>query len=643
MYRTFLLAGLGLCSMASAQQPASLLPPMDNMVVTASRTPLDPLDVGSGYTIIDRELIEQRQAVFALDLLRDVPGISISRSGSIGSQTQLRMRGAEANHVLVFIDGVKVNDPAGNDEFALEHLTTFDIERIEVIRGPQSALWGSDALGGVINIITRRAREPFAAESFFEGGAFNTFSGGGRLALAGERLQGALNVSHLNSGGTNIAATGDENDGYRNTTASFNGGWQPMESLDLSLFLRHSENRNESDAVDFATGQAVDADRLGKTSQTYLRLGGRLQAAAGHAHELRLTLLDTDIDNFADGNPDGSTAAEKYGVYYQGSTALFSAARAGFKDRLTLALEYEHESYEQRGLATPFGDPNQDRTMHSRAAVLEYLLQPLAGMSLSGSVRHDRNSDFDNITTWRSTASFRPGEGSTRLHASFGTGQKSPTFVDRFGFFSDSFIGNPELKPERSRGWDIGVEQSLLNERLVVDTSYFRADLRDEINGFVFDGDSGAFTAENIDGRSRRQGVEVALRARLADSLRLTANWTWLDATQPGAGGGQEREIRRPRSVLSGNLNYRFAAERANLNLNVSAIGARRDTDFSAGETVRLASYTLLSLSASYQLDQLITLYARVENLLDEDYQDVFGFNTPGIGAFAGVRVNWGR
>ena len=146
----------------------------DTLVVTASRVPVPLVAAGSSVSVIDREQIEARQAVFAVDLLQAVPGVTVSRSGSIGSQTQVRVRGAEANQVLVLIDGIEANDPAGNDEFAFQDLTTWDVERIEVVRGPQSALWGSDALSGVINVITRQPTEEFSAASFAEVGAYGT-------------------------------------------------------------------------------------------------------------------------------------------------------------------------------------------------------------------------------------------------------------------------------------------------------------------------------------------------------------------------------------------------------------------------------------------------------------------------------------
>ncbi|MCC5794323.1 MAG: TonB-dependent receptor [Chromatiales bacterium] len=636
-----LAAGLVLPLSLSAQQPQSLLPPMDDMLIIAGRTPLATQEVGSVFSLIDRAEIERRQAVFALDLLRDLPGISVSRSGGFGSQTQLRIRGAEANHVLVLIDGVKANDPAGNDEFALEHLTTFDIERIEVIRGPQSALWGSDALAGVVNIVTRRASRPLSEEAWAEGGSFSTWSGGVRLGVMGERTRLSVSGSLLGSDGINIAREGDERDGYRNRTGTVHGGWQPVDSLELSLFARHSDNNREFDGIDFGTGLPVDADRRTRSSQTYLRAGARLYSPGYREQQLRVTWLDTDIDSFADGQPDGRQAGDKLGAYWQGGLPLFAGDSGPVSDRLTAALEYERETFRQSGIATEFGDPNQRQRMSNRAAALEYLIQPVVALTLSASLRHDQNSDFRSVTTWRGTGTWTLPAWPGRVHASFGTGQKSPTFVERFGFFPDQFAGNPQLRPERSRGWDAGIEHLLWDGRLRIDTSYFRADLRDEIDGFVFEPDLGLFTARNAPGRSRRQGVEITVDAELAASLQFSGSWTWVDATEPGASGASVREIRRPRHSAAGNLNWRWADGRGNVNMNASWVGSRDDLLFAGfpAERVRLGSYTLLNLAASWQAREWLVLHGRIENLLDAEYEDVIGFSTPGIGVFAGFRI----
>ncbi len=210
-----LFAAITVIAAASA---ASRAP--ETIVVTASRIPVPLSAVGSSITVIDREQIERRESAFAIDLLRDVPGVAISQSGSIGSQTQLRMRGAEANQVLVLIDGIEANDPAGNAEFAFENLGTWDIDRIEVVRGAQSGLWGSDALAGVINVITRQPDETLSVSGFGEGGSFGTWSAGTRISGALLGTRAGLSVSSIDSDGSNSSRSGGEDDGYENRTAN---------------------------------------------------------------------------------------------------------------------------------------------------------------------------------------------------------------------------------------------------------------------------------------------------------------------------------------------------------------------------------------------------------------------------------------
>ncbi len=611
----------------------------ENLVVTASRTPVPAEQVGSVVTVIDRDALDHRQTLIVSEVLREVPGVTVARGGPLGAQTQVRVRGAEANHLLVMIDGVEANDPAANDEFSFENLTAFDVQRIEIVRGPQTALWGSDALAGVINVVTREPTEPFTARGFLEGGGNATTAGGAFLGWLAESGSLALSASHLDTDGENIARQGAEEDGYRNTTATLKGAYRAGRAGTLELFARHTDARRDFDGVDFeSTGLPIDADLHSDVIVDYVRLGARFQALGALDSELRATWLGSDTENFTGGVEDSENEAEKYAVYYQSSLPL-----RGELDRLTFALEHEREKFRQRGAATAFGDPNQDQELDNTGAVIEYLANPTGRLSLSGSVRHDDNSDFDDATTYRLSAAYGLVPGVTRLHASWGTGRKTPTFIERYGYYPDLFIGNAALKPEESEGWDAGVEQILFGGRLRLDTTYFRADLTDEINGFVFDPVSGAFTAANEPGKSRRRGVEVALDAELPGGLAIAATYTYLDAEQPDPEVGRTREIRRPRHSASLNLAQQWLAGRLGVNFNATYTGERRDTFFppfpEPVQTLTLEDYTLVNIATSYALTSSLTIYGRVENLLDEDYEDVYGFNTPGRVAYLGVRL----
>jgi vitamin B12 transporter len=628
---------VGCCSITSvlAQESGE---PTETIVVTASRTPTKLEATGSSVAIIDRALIERRQAPFVGDLLRDVPGVAASRAGGFGTQTQLRLRGSEANHVLVLIDGIDASDPAIGDEFQFENLPSVGIERIEIVRGPQSALWGSDALGGVINIITRRPEAGVEAEGSYEAGSFDTQQAVGRFGLGRGKRAFGLDVARFETDGTNISRSGTENDGYRSNSANLSFRAEPTERIELDLLARYSDTVNEFDATDFATGLPSDAYRTTSAQRGYFKAGLRLAPEQGPEHGLRLTLLDSAGTNTADDTEIGSFGAEKLGLYYQGDLAL-DAAEA---HRLTFALDHEQQRYRQRGPASPFGDPNHDQDLDTTGYVLEYRASLRNALELSASARRDVNSDFASVTTYRVTGSRPLGSGRTRLRSSIGSGQKSPTFVERFGFFPDVFLGNAALSPEQSKGWEVGFDHDFANDRVSLAATYFDEVLENEINGFVFDPARGQFTAANTAGRSHRAGVETAVWARISGAIDLAGSYTFLDSTQDDGNGAQIAEIRRPRHTASLNLNY-AVSERANLNLNVFVNGGQLDTYFPPfplpEQRIRLSSFRLVALAASFRLTERLEVFGRIENLLDEDYEEVYGFATPGAAAYVGLRA----
>ena len=612
-------------------------------VISASRVPVAGSLVGSSFSIIDRSEIEQRQVAFVGDLLRDVPGLAVSRSGGMGQFTDVRTRGAEANHTLVLIDGVKANDPAFADSFRFEQLTTADIERIEIVRGPQSGLWGSEALAGVINVVTRQSEPGTRVSGFAEGGSFSTFNGGGRAQLTGDRYTMNASLSWLDTDGENVSREGDEDDGYDNLTAAAGGSFTMTPTLTLDAGLRYNESTTEFDSV--ALGVPTDTDQEQNTENMYASVGGELDTLEGRwSHQLRVTYLDTDTVSDPDpffalpGAPADEFSSDKTGVYYQTTWLIDPLEEPGHG--LTLAMDYEDEDYSQRGDAR-FVNPNQDQSRDSWGYAAEYRVQPLDHLALTGALRYDSYDEWDDVTTWRATASWTPGGGDTRLFASGGKGMKVPTFVEQFGFFPGLFTGNPDIKPEKSEGWEVGVEQTILDGRVRGSLAYFNSPLRDEIvTVFLPDFTS---TVVNAEGSSPRKGVEVALTARFSDGLDVTGSYTYTDATQPAAMGGKETEVRRPRNMASLNFNQSFLNEMANANLNISYTGSQEDLVFLpplfAAEVKELDAYTLVNLAGEYRATDRFSFYARVENLLDEDYEDVYGYATPGIAAYLGVRV----
>ena len=631
----------------------SLNDELETIVVSASRTPVSAGLSGCSVHVIDRQHIENRQIASLGEILRDVPGLAVNRGGVLGSATQIRVRGAEANQLLVFIDGVEVNDLAQGSEFNFAHLSASEIESAEVIRGPQSALWGSDALAGVINIRTKKGEGPLSATAFAEGGSFGTAHGGATVSGGGRNYHFNLAGSYLHSSGDNISRDGNENDAYENGTLSFSAGFMPTETLSFDLVTRLTEARNEFDGTDFfTTGLPVDTDSETKVSQNYTRLQSTLELFDGHWQQRAgVALSSTDNDNFLNGLEGSSNQGKKYRFDYQSAFNFDTVHLFDASHNVVLAYDYEIEEFTQRGAVSFGNDPNQDRDLDTNSFIAEYRVTLDERLSLSAGFRHDNNSDFQNANTFRTTAAYWLEDYGLRIHGNYGTGVKNPTFTERFGFFASSvfspFIGNPNLKPEKSRGWEVGVSKDILDERLKLSLTYFNQDLEDEINGFFFDVATLTSTAINETGKSKREGLELGAHAVLDENMSLSANYTYLDASQPGPSGQRVDEVRRPEHLANANLNYRFLDNRAMLNLSVNYNGKQDDFFFPpplfAQQTVSLNSFTLVNVAGSYQLNDRLSLYARVENLLDDTYEEILGFRAIGIAAYAGVRLGLGR
>jgi len=607
--------------------------PSDQIIVTGSRTPISAGDIGSAVTVLTRDDIERRQARYVSDLLRTVPGFAVSHSGVVGSQTQVRVRGSEANHVLVLIDGVRANDPATGDEFRWEYLGTSNIERIEIVRGPQSALWGSDAIGGVVQIITRSANAT-GIGGYLEGGTQNTFNGALNGSLGGDKWSAGLGIEQLTTDGSNISRTGSEADDADMTTVSLNAQFRPTDTVSLRFGARSVDAYSQYDAVDFfATGLPADSDVATDTTQHTANLRATFGAVDSRLrHHLSARYFDSDNRNLVDGSEDSSTGSKRLTFGYQADIAFG-------ENMLALAFEHEDTQFEQRG-AVNFGDPNQDQQMDVTSVIADFQGRSAESVTWLLSARFDDNSDFDDIVTGRASAAWEVS-GTTTLRANIGTGQKAPTFIERFGYFPGQFIGNPDLKPERSVSYDIGIDQRL-SAAASIQVAVFKQTVEDEIDGFVFDPNTFLFTAENLGTTSERNGLEFGALWAVSESLNLSMNYTYTDSTENGT-----TELRRPRHAGNVTVDYNFLDARARLTLAADYGGTRQDIYFppwpQPSEIVTLDNYWLLDLTAQYQATDTIKLFARASNLLDTEYEQVYGYNTPGRAVYAGAEVGFGE
>ena len=608
---------------------------IQEVLVSASLVPIAANKSANAITVIDTEQLKNRAALSVSDLLRDVPGLAVSRSGVQGSQTQIRARGAEANHLLVLIDGVEANDPSQSDELNWGVLAADNIERIEVIRGPQSSMRGSDAMAGVVNIITRSASQPFSAAAYTEAGSFSTQRSGFNLGAKKGNFDIRLGLSDMQTDGDNISRTGDEKDGYENTSINLKAGLQVSDELRISLAARHSDGMNEFDADNDFDGFVEDQDRVSEFRNSTMRLQGDYNSADGRwQHSLMVAQSNNDNEAFADGVLGNVTASTKDQIQYIGSLFWNNGAQ-----RLSVLAEREEEDFQQRGPLSWGLDPNQDRERDTDSLALELRTDLSDDLTVAASSRYDDNSEFDSANTFRVEAIYQLND-SLRLRTAYGTAVKNPTFTERFGFYTN-FIGNPNLEPEQSSSWELGMDKQM--GELNLSATLFDAELENEIDGFVYDPATFAYTSGNKQGLSQRQGIELTAAVNMSDNLVINAAYTYTDSVEADGAGGYQDEIRRARHTGSLTLAWR-AMDNLQINTNAQYSGSQTDTFFppwpTPAQTVTLDDYTLVNINANYSASDKLDIYLRLDNLLDDDYEEVFGYQTLGFGASLGVRFS---
>lgn len=612
--------------------------PNETLIVTATRAS-DPLRLdqqGGSVSVIDPEALVQRQAREIADILRDVPGLSVS--GSAG-QTQVRIRGTEANHTLVLIDGIEVSDPFFG-EFDFGSLAIDQAARIEVLRGQQSALYGSDAIGGVIHYITLSGSEAPGLQLRTEGGSFDTFNAAARYAGVSGDFDYAISATHLSTGGT-VGTRGGSRDLPKTTNAvSLNALWTPAPNARVRIVGRWSATDSDFNDQDFTPGSptfgfAVDSPGTSVENEgLYALVSGEVDLLDDRwAHALTAQIADIDRDGFSNGALSSGNEGQRLKGSYVSSLRLGTDA---LHHTITFAGDWERERYRNTTLGGfAFNGRRQIRNL---GLVAEYGLVANDRLAFGAALRWDDNSRFDDTLTYRVQASYAFDFG-LRARAAAGSGIKNPGFFELFGFVDGRFIGNAALKPERSEGWEIGLEQTLAGGAVTIGATYFESTLEDEI--FTdFPAPTFLATPANRTTQSRQHGVETFLRAQLGRAWRIDASYTRLSSRENGV-----REVRRPRDTANVAISWQAPEERGGLTLVVRHSGSQTDSAFLDPSfiptVVMLDSFTLVSLAGSLRLTEGVELTARVENLLDQSYEQIFSFANPGIGAFAGIRARF--
>ena len=609
--------------------------PVYNVVVTATGNETSLKDLGVTATVVGREEIERRGVNSLADLLRSVPSLDIVRTGGPGQVASLSIRGAKNEHTLVMIDGVEINDPMGTGRSAdLATIDTDDIERIEVVRGSQSPLYGSDAMAGVVNIITRRGGG--SPKGFLSGevGSMKSFHESAGFSGGGEKFDYSLGVSRSDTEGISAASSAlgnTEKDGYGSTSLSGRLGYRALPNLEFSLIGRYTKSKVD---IDNAGGQGGDdPNNRADTRLNSLRFETRWRLL-GERWEQRFALSWGENKREYRNDTDQAHPFDSDSSRYTGSHWKLewrNNVKVLPDHILSFGLEREEEKGDSRYASQSQWGPYEDtfpvRDVTTKALYLQDQFRVAEGIHVVAGLRLDDHERFGSQGTFRVALSAQlPWKGAL-VRGSYGTGFKAPSLYQLF-----SPYGSQELKPEKSKGWELGAEQALFGERFSLGVTYYRNRFED-----LIDYDMTAWKYVNV-AEALTRGVELSLSGVPAERVTLKASYTYTK--------GEDQNgltlLRRPKHKYSLDLGWRFL-DSASWNLTLIGVGERDDLVFTGGGSNRAAleGYLLVNTALSYDPLRSVRLFARIDNLLDKTYYEAWGYGTPGFSIYGGVRLSF--
>jgi vitamin B12 transporter len=601
---------------------------LETLVVTATRIPTPELDVASSITVITADDIAARQVRTLPDLLKEVPGLNLVQTGGPGGQTSVFMRGTNSNHTKVLVDGIDLGDPSNpGGAFDLGTFLTQDIQTVEILRGPQSGLYGSDAIGGVINIITKSGSGPAQFNAGVEAGSFDTFNQAGSASGSLDQFHYAATLQHYHAGATPVtpldllppgqARIDDYDD---NLTASTKLGLDVTDHFDLGLVARYTDSHLRITGDNFATFPATPdtSQSDNNTTQYYTRATGHLLLLDGALEQtVGAAYSNVKSSQYSPDNPAAYLYGEREKYDWQGILKVAAT------QQLVLGAEHQRDEITQ-----PISAATNVNSGYAE-------LQSSFGGRLFDtiSVRYDDNDRFGSQFTYRVAPTYLIEETGTKLKASVGTGFKAPSLSQMFQNFPEfDFFGNPNLRPETSVGYDAGFEQSLGADHLRFGVTYFHNNIKNLID------DNADFTSLTNVGRAVTDGVESFVSYQPLPSLTVRMDYTYLQATDEIL---HEELLRRPKH--KGDVNAAWqASSRLRLNATLLSVSSWIDgnRDFSIPR-LSAPGYTTVDSAASYDLTSHWALFARITNLFNRHYQNPDGFLQPTVGAFAGVKATF--
>jgi vitamin B12 transporter len=628
-YLFFLTSSLVLATPALADEVAADEATNSNdIVVLASGFEQPREQTGQAISVVGRERLDQLQVVTVGDALRTLPGVAVAKRGPVGGQTSVFLRGGNSSQTLVLIDGVRVNDVSSpNSAYDFGSQLAGNVGRVEVLRGPNSIIWGSQAIGGVVNIETLKPKGPFAVDAGLEYGYADTVSGHANISGTAGILEASFGGSYFRTDGISAfpGPVTAERDGSRiyalngrhkaNLTENF--------SLDFRGYFTDAVVNFDSSASNFFTGEnsgGANSLAIGYNRQFVAYAGANLDLADGRFRN-RVAYTRTDV-NRRGVDPVAGTF-NNYAVTgmidrfeYRGAYDLAEIA--------TITAGAEHEKIRSSTSFEGAVPDLADNTVTSGYAQLS--LRPIAGLTVTGGVRHDSYTDYGGQTSLGGNIAYTPNGGQTVLRATYGEGFRAPTLTE-----AQPPFGNIKLKPETGRNLDLGIEQALFGDRIRASATYFR---RRTTNQIAYN--PATFQSENIE-RVNTDGLELTLLADLTDTLHIEGNYTLTNAiNRSGANFGKRLQLRPQHS---GSVTADWTSP-IGLKLG-GTLTVAGDSFNDQANLVRIEGYTLFDLRASYPITDMVELYGRIENLFDNQYTIVTGYGTYGRSAYGGVRVRF--
>lgn len=607
------------------------------LVVTATRTAQPIEKVGASVTVLTQPVIEASQAISVTELLAQAPGVSFSRNGGPGTSTSLYIRGAETQHTVVLIDGVKLNDPSSTQGgFNSGNLLVGDISRIEILRGAQSTLWGSQAIGGVVNIVTADPTSPFASSVDVEAGARKTGYLRAGIGGATDKITWRVAGGYYTTDGFSSYKLGKEKDGYQNTGLS--GRLRVALSETVSAEVRSVWSKGKNDFDGFNT----DSAEFGRTEElviysglNFALLDGRWNNRIGYAY------TDTDRENINPARPAVPLTFDAAGKNkrweYQGAFAI--------SDIWTATFGAESEKARMRTRSPSVSAPNPTfRTGRVGVDSVYGQLQAevVPGLTLTGGLRYEDHDTYGSHTLGQASAAWALNEGNTVLRASFGQGFRAPGLYELY-----SEYGNLALSPEEFDSWDAGIEQRFLDGKARASATWFNREADNEIRFFSCSSGStdplcapgGVFRFgyyRNVQ-KTKTQGLELIGELKPVENLTIAGNYTYTDAESASGATNGKQLTRRPKNMGNLSVTYRWPV---GLSTTVAArrVGKTFNND---ANTQTVAAYTTVDVRASYPINETLEVFGRVENAFDKDYQTILNYGTPGRGAFLGLRARF--